>query len=95
MQFTPENLDTISTGRVLAFMRQTTVAAGRSPFFYVNVGTQDVYSDWCVRCVNLLADDFRTVLTPSVPADPVLQVWSDSGFALIPDNFLSHYVLRG
>ena len=28
--------------------------------------------------VNLLAEDFRTVLTPSVPADPVLQVWSDS-----------------
>ena len=45
--------------------------------------------------VNLLAEDFRTVLTPSVPADPVLQVWSDSRYALIPDNFLSHCVLRG
>ena len=46
-------------------------------------------------CANLLAENLRTVLTPSVPADSVLCVWSDSGFTLMPDNFLGHSVLRG
>ena len=61
-------------------------------FFFdcVNYGTFSFWPRYVMIQVraNLLAENFRTVLTPSVPADPMLSVLSDSRYTLMPVNFL-------